>query len=1180
MLNLQAFQFLQQYLVRFAATDDFEEKIESIFGTEIDRVQLVTIRQQWLDGDMSTIPQIEIRPRAELNGANGAFAMSTGKIYLAQELVENQTEEVVPVLLEEYGHSVDAQLNAVDAPGDEGELFAALLQGKTLSENDLQTIKTENDWTTINLDGKAIEVEQITFTDIDIAARGLGNDFINFLSGRSYKVIGTSANNTIQVGPGEDLLYGRGGNDTIGGGQNNDRLYGGAGNDIVAGNDESDVLDGGGGQDTLAGGNGNDIYRVSLGSNSAGIVINDLGNAPRPLENVAGGGRDTLIIYKEAFVESPENEIYQTKESYQTVVPVISNTLKKGLVGSQRDGTILIIDLNKDGVIDRSQDLSILNFYNLDGSPGAGYIENIFAPKVVNIATHGFGNGLPLVFPNFLGDWFTLGKKLEELALGNPLLEGQVKSYVSNWDSSTGWVAGLVSGVIGAVVFRATQPVAAGLALLYSSLQLKRAAGIAEDAARTIVNNVIGSGLLSDPQLSVTRDQAIHLVGHSRGAAVNARVATLLAAKGYKISQYTSLDGYSTDWPGVSGLLGDISITTEVNKVKNIGKLEKAVNYQVQNNLTGWASDKVFDLIKSSLGAAFSTTTRDLVKSALFDSKAPDRPGLKDIPLVAPTNDPLTDHLNITPYYIISDKPSNPDKYILNDYQYVISSLSNDSLSSLSSDTVSTFAAAAISDSDNNYGDFADGTFEELGSLQQQVASTIFPVIDDAAVQNWIAQIKDPAQLVSSIWDVSGNVKLVREGSNTLIELSQTNDTSLGQLLNLSDNPKSLEFDLSISAVGADDKIQVVFKGNTLKEFVLGSLPANGRYSVPLSGLGFQSGKLTFRLIGPTDAPSTVRLDNLSVLIADNGAGTLNSGLRNDFNGDKKSDILWRNDYGSVALWQMDGATVTSGNLTSAPDLDPSWKAAGTGDFNGDGKSDVLWRNTDGNIAVWAMNGAAVTSSTLTSTPSLDNSWTTVGTGDYNGDGKSDILWRNTNGAIAVWTMDGTTVTSSSLTSTPSLANSWKVAGNSDFDGDGKADILWRNDDGSVALWQMNGAAITAATAISQVATDWKIAGTGDFNNDAKADILWRNDDGRVSLWQMNGAAITAQNLTSTPARDSSQTIAGIGDYSGDGKADILWSKDTGATEIWQMNGSTVVSSTLTSVAADSSNWKIAAPII
>jgi FG-GAP-like repeat len=301
--------------------------------------------------------------------------------------------------------------------------------------------------------------------------------------------------------------------------------------------------------------------------------------------------------------------------------------------------------------------------------------------------------------------------------------------------------------------------------------------------------------------------------------------------------------------------------------------------------------------------------------------------------------------------------------------------------------------------------------------------------------------------------------------------------------------------------------------------------------------------------------------------------------VRNDANNDGKSDILWRNTNGSIALWQMNGATVKSSSLTSVPSIDASWQVTGTGDYNGDGKSDILWRNTNGAIVVWTMDGATVKSSSFTSTSSLDNSWKTVGTGDYNGDGKADILWRNTNGAIVVWAMDGATVKSSSLTSTSSLDNSWKVAGNSDFNGDGKADILWRNDDGSIALWQMNGAAISASTAVAKLSNDWKIAGTGDFNGDGKADILWRNDNGSVALWQMNGAAITSSTQTSTPSVDNSWSVAGIGDYNGDGKADITWRNTSGAVNIWQMNGAAVTSSLPTSVAADNS-WKIAAPII
>jgi serralysin len=47
-----------------------------------------------------------------------------------------------------------------------------------------------------------------------------------------------------------------------------------------------------------------------------------------------------------------------------------------------------------------------------------------------------------------------------------------------------------------------------------------------------------------------------------------------------------------------------------------------------------------------------------------------------------------------------------------------------------------------------------------------------------------------------------------------------------------------------------------------------------------------------------------------------------------DFNADGKADILWRNDGGAVAEWQMNGSTVLSAGTTSLPFADPSWKIA------------------------------------------------------------------------------------------------------------------------------------------------------------------------------------------------------------------------------------------------------------
>jgi hypothetical protein len=36
---------------------------------------------------------------------------------------------------------------------------------------------------------------------------------------------------------------------------------------------------------------------------------------------------------------------------------------------------------------------------------------------------------------------------------------------------------------------------------------------------------------------------------------------------------------------------------------------------------------------------------------------------------------------------------------------------------------------------------------------------------------------------------------------------------------------------------------------------------------------------------------------------------------------------------------------------------------AETGDFNGDGKSDILWQDTSGKVAIWFMNGTQVAQS-------------------------------------------------------------------------------------------------------------------------------------------------------------------------------------------------------------------------
>ena len=68
----------------------------------------------------------------------------------------------------------------------------------------------------------------------------------------------------------------------------------------------------------------------------------------------------------------------------------------------------------------------------------------------------------------------------------------------------------------------------------------------------------------------------------------------------------------------------------------------------------------------------------------------------------------------------------------------------------------------------------------------------------------------------------------------------------------------------------------------------------------------------------------------------------------------------------------------------------------GVGDFDGDGKSDILWRNTTtGDVGLWELNGASIALATNIANGVASN-WVINGVGDVNGDGKSDIIWRNT----------------------------------------------------------------------------------------------------------------------------------------------------------------------------------------
>jgi subtilisin family serine protease len=164
-LDRLSLQF-QASLFSLANRDTFLEDLSTTFGNAINETQAESLRQQWLTREVESLPSFVIVPSYFINGAQGAFARANNTIYLAEEFLSQNTNDVsaiVHVLLEEYGHSIDTQLNTTDARGDEGNLFANLVQGIDLSPDERQAVLEENDSVVVTIDGQVLEIEQATF---------------------------------------------------------------------------------------------------------------------------------------------------------------------------------------------------------------------------------------------------------------------------------------------------------------------------------------------------------------------------------------------------------------------------------------------------------------------------------------------------------------------------------------------------------------------------------------------------------------------------------------------------------------------------------------------------------------------------------------------------------------------------------------------------------------------------------------------------------------------------------------------------------------------------------------------------------------------------------------------------------------------------------------------------------
>ena len=160
LLNLLLPQW-QELLQGWAIDDSISRAATEALRLNAEPPLLAQLVNRWAAGDFSDLPQVVLLPASSMPGAAGAYAISTGTIYLnADWLTTAAPQQALAVLTEELGHHLDNLLNTEDTPGDEGELFAARLKGDGLiSAQQRQRLLGENDLGSVVVDGKVLAVE-------------------------------------------------------------------------------------------------------------------------------------------------------------------------------------------------------------------------------------------------------------------------------------------------------------------------------------------------------------------------------------------------------------------------------------------------------------------------------------------------------------------------------------------------------------------------------------------------------------------------------------------------------------------------------------------------------------------------------------------------------------------------------------------------------------------------------------------------------------------------------------------------------------------------------------------------------------------------------------------------------------------------------------------------------------
>ena len=270
-------------------------------------------------------------------------------------------------------------------------------------------------------------------------------------------------------------------------------------------------------------------------------------------------------------------------------------------------------------------------------------------------------------------------------------------------------------------------------------------------------------------------------------------------------------------------------------------------------------------------------------------------------------------------------------------------------------------------------------------------------------------------------------------------------------------------------------------------------------------------------------------------------------GSRIDINADGRADLLWYQPARYLlAYWLLNGnVVVQNGEQVSSG----GYSILATGDFDGDRRTDVIWLGTAGDMQMWQGNGTGFVWRPFFQFPA---GWELKGTNDVDGDGRSDMIWyQPTRGLLAYWIMNANSIVRQGEQQTSGLYTVRQIG---DFNGDRRADIVWLGSAGDMQLWQGNGTTFDWRP-FYQYPAGWTLVGARDVDGDLRDDMIWHQPvRGLLAYWIMNGNVVARHGEQVTSTQYSVMTTD---DYNGDGRADIIWRGTGGDMQMWQGNGTT-----------------------